>query len=150
MDVSTFAELQTEFMARVSRAVYCCMATVDLKNKPRSRIMHPIWDGATGWVISWPQSHKAKHLRANPHVSLAYIHDKDKPVYVECVAEWVDDPAEKLRVWELHQITPSPLGFDPQPHYGSIHNAYYGLLKLTPQRIELATLMGESIIWRQG
>jgi len=148
MDVTTFAEISSEFLTRVSQAVYCSMATVDHLNRPRSRIMHPVWDGSIGWVISWPESHKARQLARNPHVSLAYIHDKEKPVYVDCSAEWVDHPPEKQRIWELHRSLPAPLGFDPLPHFGSIDNPYYGLLKFTPWRIELANLGGEPLVWR--
>ena len=148
MEVSNFEEIQLEFMRRVSDAVYCSVATVDRKNRPRSRIMHPIWDAMIGWVISWPQSHKAKHLQGNPYVSLAYIHDRDRPVYADCYAEWIDDIGEKKRIWELHRTTPPPLGFDPEPHYGTIHHKYYGLLRFTPWRIELGDLNGEPIIWR--
>ena len=149
MEVLTFDEIKIEFMARVSQAVYCSMATVDRLNRPRSRIMHPVWDGPVGWAISWPESHKARQLARNPYVSLAYIYDKEKPVYADCTTEWVSDPVEKQRIWELHQNLPSPLGFDPQPHYGSIHNPYYGLLKFTPWRVELANLGGESLIWHR-
>ena len=150
MEVSTFEEIESEFMQRVTKAVYCSMATIDRKGRPRSRMMHPIWDGPTGWVISWPESHKAKHLQANPYVSLAYIQDRDKPVYVDCSAEWIDEVREKERIWKLHQTTPPPLGFDPQPHYGTVHHRYYGLLRFRPWRIELGKLQGEPIIWRPG
>ena len=135
-------------MARVCEAVYCSMATVDRKGRPRSRILDPIWDGPIGWAISWPASHKKKHLAINPYVSLAYVHDRDKPTYADCRSEWVTDEDEKIRVWELFKNTPPPLGFDPEPHYGSIHHPYYGLLKFTPWRIELGALVGEPIIWR--
>lgn len=148
MEVSKFEEIQQEFIRRVSAAVYCSVATIDRKNRPRSRMMHPVWDGPIGWVISWPQSHKAKHLRRNPYVSLAYIHDRDRPVYVDCRAEWIDDAGEKERIWELHKSIPPPLGFDPGPPYGTINHPYYGLLKFTPWRIELGNLNGEAIIWR--
>jgi len=148
MDVARFEDMQIAFMDRVQQAVYCTAATVDSKNRPRSRIMHPIWDGPIGWIISWPKSHKATHLASNPAVSLTYIHDPLKPVYVDCTAVWVDDVAEKQRIWTLHQTLPPPLGFDPEPHYGSINHPYYGLLRLTPWRIELADLHGESLIWR--
>jgi hypothetical protein len=40
------------------------------------------------------------------------LHDKAKPVYVECVAAWITDRAEQQHVWELHQTIPPPLGFD--------------------------------------
>jgi Pyridoxamine 5'-phosphate oxidase len=148
MEVTTFADLQSDFMKRIQEAVYCSMATIDRRGRPRSRIMHPIWDGSIGWVISWPESHKAKHLEDNPYVSLAYIYDKNKPVYVDALAEWIDAEGEKHRIWELHRMTPPPLGFDPQPHYGSIHHKYYGLLRLTPWRIELGDLQSGSIVWR--
>lgn len=150
MEVLTFSEIETEFLARIQSAVYCSMVTVDRQSRPRSRIIHPIWDGSVGWLISWPGSHKAKHLSRNPYVSLAYIQDSQKPVYVDAYAEWVNDPNEKQRVWNLHQTTAPPMGFDPGPHYGNIHHRYFGLLKLTPWRIELAHLNQESLIWRQN
>ncbi len=150
MDVARFEDLQAEFTARVSQAVYCAMATVDHRNRPRMRIMHPIWDGPIGWVISWPESHKARHLQHNRSVALAYFQDKEKPVYVDGSAEWVDAAEEKQRIWNLHKTTPPPLGFDPQPHYGSIEHPYYGLLRITPWRIELGNLGGQPMIWRQN
>lgn len=150
MEVARFEELQQAFLERIQQAVYCSIATVDGKNRPRSRVMHPIWDGATGWVISSPQSHKATHLATNPAVSLAYIHDPYKPIYIDCSAVWIDDRTEKQRVWELHKTTPPPLGFDPEPHYGSIEHRHFGLLRFTPWRIELGDLYGEPLIWRAG
>jgi hypothetical protein len=148
MEVSRFEDLQEEFMARVSQAVYCAMATIDRQNRPRMRVMHPIWDGCIGWIISWPVSHKAGHLARNPAVSLAYIADTARPVYVEASAEWIDDVEEKRRIWELYRITPPPLGFDLEPHYGTVEHRFFGLLRLTPWRVELGNLDGEPIIWR--
>ena len=150
MEVISFEEIQTEFMNRAQQAIYCNVATVDLKGRPRSRVMHVIWDGPIGWVITWPQSHKAKHLANNPYVSLAYINNPMKPVYVECTAIWVEEVAEKLRIWELHKTIPPPLGFDPESPYGTIENKYFGLLRFTPWRIELAELEKESLIWQPG
>ncbi|MEO7912278.1 MAG: pyridoxamine 5'-phosphate oxidase family protein [Roseiflexaceae bacterium] len=149
MEVARFEDLRTEFIVRVRQAVYGIVATVDRRNRPRSRVMHPIWDGPIGWVISWPASHKARHIASNPAVSLAYIPESTKPVYVDAIAEWVDSIEEKQRIWDLHATTPPPLGFDPQPHYGTINHQYYGLLRLTPWRIELGNLGGEPLIWRQ-
>ena len=94
MDVIAFEDLQEEFMARVRQAIYCALATIDRQNRPRSRIMHPIWEGPIGWVISWPESHKATHLARNPAVSLAYIADNEKPVYVDAIASWVEGSAD--------------------------------------------------------
>ena len=149
MEVSSFAEIEAEFTLRIRASVYCNMATIDRSVRPRSRVIHPIWDGPVGWVITWPQSHKAKHLKINPFVSLAYIQNSHKPVYIDAVAHWIDTIEEKNRIWQLHQSIPPPIGFDPEPHYGSIDHPYYGLLKFTPWRVELADLQGESLIWRQ-
>ena len=148
MEIKKFADIQEEFMTRAQKAVYCNVATVDPKGRPRSRVMHLVWDGPIGWVITWPESHKAKHLAGNPHVSIAYISEPLKPVYVEATAAWVTDDDEKHRIWELHKSIPPPLGFDPEPGYGSIHHKYYGLLRFTPWRVELAELYKESLIWR--
>jgi general stress protein 26 len=150
MEVHQFEDLQEEFMRRVSQAVYCAMATIDLKNRPRSRVLHPVWDGPIGWVITSPGSHKAKHLVRHPAVSLAYIHDPLKPVFVDCIAAWVADTSEKQRIWELHKSLPPPLGFDPEPHYGNIDHPHYGLLRFTPWRMELGDLYGEPVVWRSG
>lgn len=147
MEVKSFDEIQTEFMRRVAQAVYCNMATVDRKGRPRSRMLHPIWEGSIGWCISWKASLKTRHLERNPFVSLAYIQDRDRPVYVDCRAEWADEESEKRRVWELHKSIPPPLGFDPQQGYGPLL-ATSGLLKFTPWRIELGNLGGEPVIWR--
>jgi general stress protein 26 len=148
MYVSTFDDMQDEFLERVISAVYCNMATVDTRNRPRTRIVHPIWEGSTGWIVSWPETPKSKHLANNPHVSLAYIKDYTKPVYVECTAEWKHERAEKQRVWDVIKAAPPPMGYDPAPHFGTIDHPHFGLLKLTPWRIELYTLGGESVVWR--
>jgi general stress protein 26 len=114
------------------------MATVDHKGRPSPG--HASGSGSTGWIISWPAS-QTRHLQRNPYVSLAYFcHDIYRPVYVDCTAEWVNDRAEQQRVWAYYQTVPPPMGFDPQPHYGTIDHPHFGLLKLTPWRIELFTL----------
>jgi pyridoxine/pyridoxamine 5'-phosphate oxidase len=73
MEILHFEDIQAEFMARAQQAVCCNVATVDPKGRPRSRVMHVVWDGSIGWVITSPNSHKARHLANNPYVSLAYI-----------------------------------------------------------------------------
>ncbi|MCL4876893.1 MAG: pyridoxamine 5'-phosphate oxidase family protein [Anaerolineae bacterium] len=149
MEVTDFSEIQEEFLRRVHSVVWCTMATLDTRNRPRSRILHPIWEGTTGWITTRRHSHKAKHLAHSPYVSLAYTADLAKPVYVDCVAEWVDDLDEKKRLWDLLLTTPPPLGFDPAPIYKSVDDSGFGLLKLTPWRIEVTNFpAGPHLIWR--
>ncbi len=146
--VNSFAEIEAEFIERVHSVVWCSFATIDTKNRPRSRILHPIWEEATGWILTWRNSPKAGHLAHNPHVSLAYVADIAKPVYVECTAEWIDDTAGKQHVWDLFAAAPEPLGYDPAPIFQAVDHPNLGLLKLTPWRIEVATVPVHSHIWR--
>jgi hypothetical protein len=123
--------------------------------RPRSRILHPIWEGATGWIGTHRHSHKSQHLARNPYMSLAYISNVMNPVYVDCTAEWVDDPAQKQRIWDLFLNTPEPLGYDPAISFGSVDRDDFGLLKLTPWRIDLVTFPAPSMeegtkVWRRA
>ena len=76
-------------------------------------------------------------------------------MYAECRAEWRDEPAEKRRIWELYKSVPPPLGYDPQAFWkGGFEDPEYGLLKLTPWRIELSAIgdMMQGVpprVWRQ-
>src|SRR5215470_9726844 len=98
--VSSFSEIEDEFLSRVHKIVWCSVATQDTQNRLRSRILHPLWEGPIGWVGTRRHSLKAKHLAHNPYVSLAYIADVARPIYVDCLAGWEDDLAVKERVWE--------------------------------------------------
>jgi pyridoxamine 5'-phosphate oxidase-like protein len=73
--VSTFAEIEDEFLQRVRTMVYCSAATVDLQQRPRSRVLHPIWEERTGWVTTGPNTAKAAQLASSPFMSLAFIAD---------------------------------------------------------------------------
>lgn len=86
------------------------------------------------------QSLKAKHLAQNPHLSLAYVAEPFTPVYIDATAEWIDDVTEKERIWELFKTTPEPYGYDPAPFFRSVESSGFGVLKLTPWRIELYDL----------
>ena len=140
MEVASFADIQEEFMNRVRRIVWCTVATVDRQGRPRSRILHPIWEGPTGWIATGRQSHKEKHLRHNPYVSLSYWDQEHQQIYADCRAEWEERRDEKRRVWELFKSTPAPLGYDLGAFWSNPEDPGYGLLKLTPWRIELWSL----------
>ena len=140
MDVASFADIEAEFNKRVSRIVWCTITTVDAKGRPRSRILHPVWEGTTGWIMTGRQSFKAKHLEKNPNVAVSYWDQKHDNVYAECQAEWADDAATKQRVWDLFKATPEPYGYDPKLFFPAADSPAFGVLKLTPRRIELSSL----------
>jgi general stress protein 26 len=139
--VASFAEIEAEFMRRVAKTVWCTMATVDSRGRPRTRLIHPIWEGSTGYIGTGRHSLKEKHLAKNPNVSFTYWDPDHEQVYIDATAEWLDDPADRRRIWELYRSTPPPLGYDP----GMIwregpESEDFGVLKLTPRRIELFSL----------
>jgi hypothetical protein len=147
MLVTDFAAIEPEFIARVHQRVWCNASTVDSRHRPRSRVLHPLWEGSTGWVMTGRQTLKTRHLARHPYMSLAYIDlaDPFKPVYAECRAEWVDDLAQKQRIRDLFAATPPPLGYDLSL---PADDPAYGLLKLTPWRIEIGDWFGEPQIWQ--
>ncbi|HEY7035591.1 MAG TPA: pyridoxamine 5'-phosphate oxidase family protein [Thermomicrobiales bacterium] len=136
-----FEAIAPEFLERVNRIVWCSAATVDGRGRPRSRILHPIWEGGICWITTNRTSFKGRHLARNPYVSLAYV-DPAKPAYADCLATWADDPVDKRHVWDLALRTPPPLGFDPATIYDPIDGTTtgrlpLGVLKLVPYRIVL-------------
>jgi general stress protein 26 len=150
-DVQNFADLEAEFIERVHRVVWCNMATVDRQGRPRSRIMHTIWEGATGWTATRRSSYKNRHLADNPYGSLAYIGDTTRPVYADCHAVWADDLATKQHVWNLFASTPKPVGYDPAPIFIAADHPSFGVLRLTPWRIAVVNEWPpSSLVWRQA
>jgi general stress protein 26 len=138
--VSDFAEIADEFDQRVRRIVWCTVATVDQSNRLRSRILHPVWEGSTGWIATGRHSPKERHLRHNQHVSLSYWDQEHEQVYADCRADWCDDAGQRERVWQLIKNQPAPVGYDPGLFWKSPEDPEYGLLQLTPWRIELWSL----------
>ena len=152
VDVASFDEIVAEFSARVARIVWASMSTIDRKGRTRMRIVHPIWDGPTGWISTRSDSFKRKHLATNPHVSLSYWDPQMQMVYVDAEASWADKAADKERLWKLFGETPPPLGYDLATIWKDPTDPGYGLLKLTPWRIEIAGVqdgaLAEPRIWR--
>jgi general stress protein 26 len=140
MAVEKFAEIAKQFDERVRKIVWCTVTTVDTAGRPFSRILHPIWEGPVGWIATGRQTLKAKHLAKNPNCSLSYWTPEHDTVMVQCRAEWADDAATKQRIWNLLKSTPGPVGYDPILFWkAGVTDPTYGVLKLTPRRIELWT-----------
>ena len=152
MEYDNFSVIEQEFHARVSKIVWCTFTTVDRQNRPRARILHPIWEGRHGWVATGRHTLKAKHIAHNPFVSLCYWDQDQKQVYAECKAAWADDAETRQRVWDLYKEQPPPLGYDLKVFWpnGPEHRDY-GVLSLTPWRIELSSLadLRNNQVWRQ-
>ncbi len=105
------------FLQLAHKIVWCSVASVDSRNRPRSRILHPLWewDGAAlvGWVCTAPTELKRRHLEHSAFVSCAYWSDEHDAANAECRVEWRFDDATREAVYEKFQNAPPPLGFDP-------------------------------------
>lgn len=135
-----FADIEAKFKEITTRIVWCTVATVDTRGRPRSRILHPVWNGSTGWIATGRHSHKAKHIAGNPHVSLTYWDPKHEQTIIDCKAEWQDDLDTRAWLWNLLKTTPEPVGYDPSAFWKSHADESFGALRLTPWRLEVWSL----------
>jgi pyridoxine/pyridoxamine 5'-phosphate oxidase len=101
MAATTFEAIETEFLRRVGRTVWCSVATVDTRDRVRTRILHPLWEGSTGWILTARQSAKAKDLAHNATVSCAYWDQDQEQVHADCRTSWEESIGEKRRLWDL-------------------------------------------------
>jgi general stress protein 26 len=141
----TFAEFQTDFLRLTQQAVWCSLTTLDRNDRPRSRIVHPIWevtrDRPVGWLATRRSPIKVAHLSHSREVSCAYWQPSHNAVMLQCRANWVDDPAPKQRIWYLFANTPPPLGYDPQSIWsGGPSDPDYSLLRLDAWRVQIVTV----------
>jgi hypothetical protein len=151
--VASFEELAPAFAARMAEAILCSAASVDGRGRPRSRVLHPVWEGAVGWVTTRRSTPKIRHLATNPHLSLAFVSDPFRPVYVECHAVWDGDLVTRERIWALCRSLPAEQGgFEPAETWGVIADEENGLLRLSPWRIELNDFRGppQTLIWERA
>lgn len=85
-------------------------ATVGPDERPRSRILHPIWelDGneLTGWIVTRKTPVKVRHLAHSPYLSCTYWEPGHDVAIADCEAEWVADLATRQRVWSCTGALP--------------------------------------------
>jgi len=143
--MASYAEIDEPFHRLANEVVWCSLSTVDTKHRTRIRLVHPIWDGAVGLSGTGRHGSSDRHITRTPHVSVSYTRLGYDPLateqaYADCTAEFDDSLAAKQEFWDLCLKTPLPLGFDPALAWKSVENADFGLLRLTPWRIEVASL----------
>jgi general stress protein 26 len=137
-EAASFQEIAATFDERVRRIVWCTVTTVDTKGRPFSRILHPLWEGAVGWIATGRQTLKTKHLAKNPMIAVSYWDPSHDTVIAQCRAAWCDDEPTRRRIWDLLAATPPPVGYDPGLFFrGGVSDAGYGVLRLDPVRIDL-------------
>ena len=155
------AEIAPAFVEMAHRIVWCSAATVDAQGRPRSRILHPIWQWddthLVGWIGTRPTSTKRAHLQASPHMSLNYWSPSQDTCVAECRAAWAFDEETRAMVWNLFLNGPEPVGYDPSivPGWDSPTSEAFAALRLEPWRLRVfpgSVLMGqegEVLTWRE-
>ena len=140
--MNTLPETAPAFVEMAHRIVWCTAATIDSKTRPRSRVLHPIWqwDGRklTGWIATSPTIKKA-HLAANPYMSLNYWDPTHDTCAAECHAVMYQDDAHCEMVWNMLLNAPPPVGYDPSiiPAWTSPTAESFAVIKLTPWRLRV-------------
>jgi hypothetical protein len=150
------------FVEMAHRIVWCSAASVDANARPRSRILHPIWewDGKRlrGWIGTEATPTKRAHLAASPYLSLDYWDPSHDTCVAECRATWGFDTQVRARVWNLFKGAPAPVGYDPGIIEGweAPTSASFAVLCLDPWRLRVAPAAamlgkgGSVLTWREA
>jgi hypothetical protein len=143
--------------------VWCSVATVDHQLRPRSRVLHPIWewDGRelVGWIATGPTPTKRSHLAHSPYVSCNYWADNHDTCTAECRAIWHHDDETRVAVWDKFKHAPAPVGYDPAivPAWTTPTADSFAVLRLEPWRLRVfpgtvlltGGAVGDVLVWQQ-
>jgi hypothetical protein len=158
--MNELSEVAPAFIEMAHGIVWCTAATVDTRGRPRSRLLHPIWewDGAQlkGFIATGPTPLKRKHLAASPYMSLNYWAPSQDTCVAECRVDWAFDDATRKAVWQRFVEAPSPVGYDPAmiPGWDGPTADAFAALELKPWRLRVfpgSVLMrqeGEVLTWQ--
>lgn len=159
--MNSLTEVAPAFVEMAHRIVWCTAATVDAQGRPRSRILHPIWqwDGArlVGWIATSPTTTKRAHLQASPYMSINYWSPSHDTCAAECGASWAFDDATRTMVWNLFLAAPPPVGYNPKivPAWESPVCEAFAVIRLEPWRLRVfpGTILlgggGTLLKWRE-
>jgi hypothetical protein len=142
--VVNMASLVERFVAIAHEIVWCTLCTVDTSGRPRSRVVHPVWEaladgGLVGWLTTRSSTPKLGHIAATPYVSCSYWWEKHDVAVAECHARVVLDPGERERVWAMAAAMPAPAGFDPATIWpAGPSDAGFVLVRMDPWMLRFA------------
>jgi hypothetical protein len=158
--MTTLTEIAPAFVEMAHRIVWASVATVDGDGAPTSRILHPLWewDGneLVGWIGTANAGVKARHLAANPMVSVSYWAPNHDTCVADCRATYDSDTERRAWLWDAFKSAPAPLGFDPALIAGwdSPESDAFQALRIDPVRLRvfpgtaLLKGTGEVLSWR--
>ena len=139
MFYASFSETASAFVKMAHEIVWCNVATIDKKGRPRSRVLHPIWELKGEELVGWIATdyELKEHLRISAYVSCNYW-AKNQDTCLAGIACWVEEPEAKQVIWDKFVNGPAPVGYDPSmiPGWESAASSFAGL-RLDPWRLEL-------------
>jgi hypothetical protein len=154
-------EVAPAFVEMAHRIVWATVATVDPSGRPRSRVLHPLWqwDGTSlvGWIATGPTPLKRAHLDHSPFASAAYLASNHDTCSADCAATFVFDDDVRRWLWKAFEAAPAPVGYDPAivPAWaGGPTSDAFAALRLDPYRLRVmpGTVMlsgqGEVLTWQ--
>jgi general stress protein 26 len=142
-------ETLRKFHDVAQKATWAYLAT-SAGDQPKVRVVHPAFEGERVWVATGRSSAKGKHIAKNSKVELFYqVGPEFVHLTVTGSARFIDDAAEKKRVWEGKVFDYDLAQFWPGGH----QSPDFGLMLVTPARIELTSMMDlmqgtKPLVWR--
>ena len=150
--MNSIEEIGPAFVEMAHSIVWASVATIDRKDRPRTRVLHPIWQFDNGrlggWVATGPTPLKRAHLDHSPYVSVNYWATNQDTCVAECRAVWHFDLETRERIWDLLKSAPAPVGYDPAiiPGWEKSSDDAFAVLELIPWRVRVfpgSVLMGQ-------
>ena len=142
--MTSLDQIAPVFVDMAHSIVWASAATVDANGRPRSRVLHPIWewDGTDllGWIATVPSPVKKAHLAVHPQISLNYWAPTHDTCSAECLVEWYLDDETCSAVWDKFANGPAPVGYDPRiiPQWADGPTSdEFAALRLTPYRLRV-------------
>ncbi|MFE0380807.1 hypothetical protein ACFW1M_35770 [Streptomyces inhibens] len=90
-----FSKVQDTLFRYIREIRYARMVTVDRRNRPRARVLLPVWeivDGRpVGWLAAYRTPVKTAHLAHNPHTTYAYWCPRQNALFVGSLSAWAKD-----------------------------------------------------------
>lgn len=143
MPAATLAQVAPAFVAMAHRIVWATVATIDPRDRPRTRILHPLWafDGTAlhGVVATGPTPAKSADLAHRPFASVAYWNPDHDTCRADCHVRWSTDDDRCTEVWEAMRAAPEPVGYDPAivPAWEAPGDESFAVLELEPYRLRV-------------
>lgn len=142
--MSDLATTAPAFVETAHRIVWATVATVDPDDRPRTRILHPIWawdgDALVGWIATGPTPAKVRALEHSPFVSVTYWDPQHDVGTADCRAERFLDDETCEWLWTRFETAPPPVGYDPAivaPWSDGPRSPAFAALRLVPHRLRV-------------